>query len=257
MSITALLPDGVTTFTVAALIAVAMVASIARGFSGFGSALIFMPLASTVAAPRTVAALLLLIDLIAAAPMAPAAWKQADRKAVVMMACGSAVTVPLGTYALTQFDPVTTRWIIIAFVTALLALLISGWRYHGRAHPAASVGVGGVAGFCSGLAQTGGPPVVAYWLGQPIAGAIARANIILYFAMSDIFSFASYLVGGILTLDTVRLALFVGPAYAIGLFIGSRLFGVASETAFRRVCYSLIALAAIISLPALDAVLGR
>ncbi len=61
--------------------AVALVASIARGFSGFGSALIFMPLASTVAAPRTVAALLLLIDLVAAAPFAPNAWKQADRKA--------------------------------------------------------------------------------------------------------------------------------------------------------------------------------
>ena len=34
------------------------------------------------------------------------------------------------------------------------------------------------------------------------------------------------------------------------------LFGVASETLFRRVCYSLIALAVMIGLPALDALLG-
>ena len=92
MSLSALLPSGVSGFALAALMAVALVASIARGFSGFGAALIFMPLASTVAAPRTVAALLLIIDLVAAAPLAPNAWKQADRKAVAFMAFGALLT---------------------------------------------------------------------------------------------------------------------------------------------------------------------
>lgn len=257
MSLASLLPSNISGFALVALMAVALVASVARGFSGFGAALIFMPLASTVAPPRTVAALLLIIDLVAAAPFAPNAWRKADRKAVALMAFGALLTVPIGTYALTQFNPVTTRWIIIAFVTMLLVLLISGWRYHGKGHPALPVGVGGLAGFCSGLAQTGGPPVVAYWLGRPIPSVIARANIILYFAMTDVISFTSYLAAGILTWDVVRLALFVGPVYALGLFLGARLFGVASETVFRRVCYSLIALAAIISLPVLDQLLGR
>jgi uncharacterized protein len=257
MTVSSLLPSDVSVFALAALMAIALIASVARGFSGFGSALIFMPLASTVAAPRMVAALLLIIDLIAAAPLAPNAWKEADRKAVALMAVGALVTVPVGTYALTQFNPLTTRWIIVAFVTVLLMLLISGWRYHGKGHPALSIGVGGLAGFCSGLAQTGGPPIVAYWLGRPIPGIIARANIILYFALTDIISFATYIAAGILTWDVVKLALLVGPVYGFGLFMGARLFGVASETLFRRVCYSLIALAAIISLPVLDQLLGR
>jgi uncharacterized membrane protein YfcA len=257
MSLSAMLPSGVSDFTLAALMAVALIASVARGFSGFGAALIFMPLASTVAAPRMVAALLLIIDLVLAAPFALKAWKQADRKAVALMAVGALVTVPIGTYALTQFNPITTRWIIIAFVIALLALLISGWRYHGKEHPALAIGVGGVAGFCSGLAQTGGPPVVAYWLGRPISGAIARANIIFYFALTGIISFFTYLAAGILTWEVIKLSLLVGPIYGLGLFIGAKLFGVASDTLFRRICYSLIALAAIISLPLLDPLLGR
>lgn len=253
----ALLPAEISVFVLVALMAVALIASIARGFSGFGSALIFMPLASTVAAPRTVAGLLLIIDLIGSAPLAPNAWRKADRKAVAFMALGALVTVPIGTYALTRLDPVTTRWIIVGFVTALLALLISGWRYHGKGHPALSVGVGGLAGFCSGLAQTGGPPIVAYWLGRPIEGALARANIILYFAMTDILSLITYSVSGILSWEIVKLSLLVGPVYGLGLFIGARMFGVASETLFRRVCYSLIALAVLISLPVLDSLLGR
>jgi uncharacterized protein len=257
MSVASLLPSEISVFALIALMAVALVASIARGFSGFGAALIFMPLASTVAAPRTVAGLLLIIDLVGSAPLAPNAWRQADRKAVAFMALGALITVPAGTYALTQLDPVTTRWIIIGFVAALLTLLVSGWRYHGKGHPSLSVGVGGLAGFCSGLAQTGGPPIVAYWLGRPIASTLARANIILYFAMTGVLSFVSYSVSGILSWDIVKLALLVGPVYGLGLFIGARMFGVASETLFRRVCYSLIALAVIISLPALDFVLGR
>jgi uncharacterized membrane protein YfcA len=136
-------------------------------------------------------------------------------------------------------------------------LLISGWRYHGKGHPTLSVGVGGLAGFCSGLAQTGGPPIVAYWLGQPIAGALARANIVLYFAMTDVISFGTYTAAGLISWDVVKLSLLVGPVYGLGLFMGARLFGVASETLFRRVCYSLIALAAIVSLPVLDQYLGR
>ena len=54
-----------------AICAIAFVSGTARGFSGFGSALIFMPLASSVAAPRLVAALLLIIDFVAAAPLIP------------------------------------------------------------------------------------------------------------------------------------------------------------------------------------------
>jgi hypothetical protein len=89
---------------------------------------------------------------------------------------------------------VTTRWIISGFVAALLALLLSGWRYRGKEHASISVGIGGLAGFCSGLAQTGGPPIVGYWLGRPIPSVIARANILLFFGASDFFSAVAYAV---------------------------------------------------------------
>jgi uncharacterized membrane protein YfcA len=171
------------------------------------------------------------------------------------MALGALVGTPLGTYALTQLDPLTTRWIISVFVLALLMLLVSGWRYRGKDHLPIAVGIGGLSGFCSGLAQTGGPPIVAYWLGRPIFPLIARANILSFFAASDIFSAASYSLAGLITPDSLKFSLVVGPAYAIGVLLGARLFGKASETLFRSICYALIALAALIGLPLLDSVL--
>jgi uncharacterized protein len=255
MSLTGLVPTDVTANTALAICAIAFVSGTARGFSGFGSALIFMPLASSLAPPPLVAAVLLIIDIVAAAPLVPNAWRHADRKAVAIMALGALIGTPLGTYALTRLDPLTTRWIISAFVLALLMLLVSGWRYRGKDHSSIAVGIGGLSGFCSGLAQTGGPPIVAYWLGRPIFPVIARANILSFFAVSDIFSAASYSLAGLITSDALKFCLVVGPAYAIGVLLGARLFGKASETLFRSICYALIALAALIGLPLLDGVL--
>lgn len=255
MSLSGLIPAEISGGAAAAICAIAFISATARGFSGFGSALIFMPLASSVASPRLVATLLLIIDFIAAAPLLPGAWEKADRNATAILAAGALIGVPIGTYLLSRLDPVTTRWIISAFVFALLLLLLSGWRYRGKDHVALSIGIGGVAGFCSGLAQTGGPPIVGYWLGRPIASALARANILLFFGASDFFSVVSYAVSGLITLDALRFALVVGPVYALGIKFGTLLFGRASETLFRAICYALIALAVVFGLPILDGVL--
>jgi uncharacterized membrane protein YfcA len=255
MSLDGLIPTEISLNVALAVCAIALISGTARGFSGFGSALIFMPLASSIAAPRLVAALLLIIDFIGAAPLIPNAWKQADRKATAIMALGALVGVPIGTWFLSRLEPVTTRWIISAFVFALLLLLLSGWRYRGKDHAAISIGIGGLSGFCSGLAQTGGPPIVGYWLGRPIASVIQRANILLFFAASDFFSLVSYALSGLITMDAIRFSIVVGPVYGIGVWFGASLFGRASENLFRSICYALIAAAVLIGLPALDGVL--
>ena len=58
-----------------------------------------------------------------------------------------------------------------------------------------------------------------------------------------------------ITADSIEFSLVVGPVYAIGVWFGASLFGRASETVFRAICYVLIAAAVIIGLPALDDVL--
>ncbi len=174
MTLFGLIPTDVSINAAIAICVIAFVSGTARGFSGFGSALIFMPLASSLAGPRLVAALLLIIDFVAAAPLVPNAWKHADRKATAITVFGALIGVPVGTYLLSRLEPVATRWIISAFVFALLLLLLSGWRYRGKDYPALSIGIGGLSGFCSGLAQTGGPPIVGYRLRRSIVRPCQR-----------------------------------------------------------------------------------
>jgi uncharacterized membrane protein YfcA len=173
------------------------------------------------------------------------------------MAAGALLGVPLGVLLLTRADPLALRWGLAAAVAILLAMLVSGWRYRGRRTGPVTAGVGAMGGLLSGAAQIGGPPIVAFWLSSPLRPDVVRANIVLYFAVSTVFSGIAYVAGGLITQAVLMLALLVGPAYALGIYLGSRLFGVASEATFRRICYTLIGVAAAASLPIFDGMLHR
>ncbi|WP_117190735.1 sulfite exporter TauE/SafE family protein [Rhizobium terrae] len=230
----------------------ALIAGLARGFSGFGGALIFVPLAGASVGPKIAPALLLVIDGLMTLGMLPDGWRRANRREVGTMLIGTLVGVPTGTALLAVLPPVTLRWLVSGVVLCLLVFLISGWRYHGRPKAPLTIGVGALAGLFGGAAQLSGPPVVAYWLGGAIPPLTVRANLILYFALSTVISAVSYLISGILTAEVLLIALVAGPGYGIGLFFGSRLFGVASEVTFRRICFTLIAMAALFGLPLFD-----
>src|ERR1700759_2400178 len=112
MTLADLLPADVSASTLIKLAVIAFFARFTRGFSGFGSALIFMPLAGIVVPPETAVALLSIIDFISGVPRGRNAWRLAQRKTVGIIASGPVVGVPLGTWALTRLDPIVTRWII-------------------------------------------------------------------------------------------------------------------------------------------------
>ena len=152
-----LLPADLPPRAFALLAAFAFIAATARGFSGFGAALIFVPLASTVVAPQVASPLLLITDAVLALGFIPNAYAQADRREVSVMALGAAIGIPLGTALLVRLDALTIRWGIVVMAGAMLALLVSGWRYRGRPTAPLTFAVGGIAGVCTGAAQVGGP----------------------------------------------------------------------------------------------------
>ena len=236
------------------IVVTAFVAGLARGFSGFGSALIFMPIASAVTSAQVASPLLLAIDFLTTLTLIPNAYRRADRRDVGIISLGALIGVPLGTMMLAWGNPLLIRWIIVTLIGSMLMLLACGWRYPGKPTAPVTVAVGGVAGFFGGLAQLGGPPVVMYWLRDTAVAAVTRANIILYFAVADVLIIVSYSIGGLWTTAILGLAVITGPLFGLGLWIGSKLFGKASDDTFRRICYTLIAVSALISLPLFDGV---
>ena len=234
------------------LLGAALAGGLARGFSGFGAALIFVPLASVALGPQRAAPLMLVMEAVAIATLTPGAWKLADRRQVGVLALGALVGTPLGAAILVFADPLALRWGVTLTILALLGLLVSGWRFHGRPTVPATLGVGLAGGVLGGVAMVSGPPVMAWLLGQPANARQVRASFGLYLAAGGVLAGITYAVAGLLTLALAPPFLVAAPAYGIGIWLGAHMFGLASERTFRLGCYAMIALAALLGLPLWD-----
>jgi uncharacterized membrane protein YfcA len=237
---------------IAFLAAVLFVAGCVRGFAGFGAGMIFMPVAASVMLPSTAAASFLFIDGIVALPLVIRALRMCDWATVLPAAAGAVVFVHAGAWLLANTDVLLLRWLIFAIVAGLLLLLVSGWRYQRRPTLPVSFGVGAVAGVLGGISQVSGPPVVAFWLSSAKEPAVVRANLIVFFALASVGTFAAYVLNGFFTLEVFHLLVMAIPVYALAIYLGSNGFKKADPRLYRKLAYALIALAALTSMPALD-----
>lgn len=230
----------------------AFLAGLARGFSGFGAALVFVPIASASLGPVVAVPVLLIADVIISSTVIKRALRDCSWRQVRNVSIGALIGLPIGNQLLTALDPVVVRWAVTGLIFASLVLMVSGWRYPGAHTPTVNASVGLVSGLMSGLAQIGGPPAVVYWMSSGDDIARVRANLIAYFAVLMWSSLAIFIVRGLITTNIVWLGLAAAPSYALGMYLGTRMFGLASPDTFRRIAVALVAVATLLSVPALD-----
>jgi uncharacterized membrane protein YfcA len=244
----------------AALLGIAFAAlagGLSRGFSGFGAALVFVPLAAAAVGPRAAIPVLALLETVSCLVFLPGAWAYAARREVAVMAAGAILAVPLGSMILAHADPVALRWGLTVLVLAAVGLLASGWRYRGPEKLPLTLGVGAAGGLMSGAAMLGGVPPAVWWLGRSATARVLRASMNLYFAILTAAIVTAFAWHGLFGMPALWLAAAAGPAYGIGLWVGAALFGMASETTFRRTAYGLILAAAVLGMPLWDPITGR
>jgi uncharacterized membrane protein YfcA len=240
-------------FLAAATISAA--SGLVRGFSGFGSALIYVPLMASVYEPRIAAASFLLIDFATGVTFVFGVWRNAIWRDIFPLAAAALTAAQFGTLILQYADPTILRWVIAVFIAALLPVLMSGWRYHGQPMLVVTISVGLMAGTLGGAIQISGPPIILYWLGSAHDPTVMRANFVSYFAVFAAGSLVTYLAHGLITPQVIALAVLIGPLHIFSMWLGGRVFRFASERTYRRVAYLIIAAAAVFSTPLFDGLL--
>lgn len=235
----------------------ALLGGLSRGFSGFGAALVFVPLASAAVGPRLAVPVLALLESVSCLAFLPGAWAHGLRREVTIMSVGAIAAVPLGSLILAHSDPVALRWAMTGLVLVAVAVLASGWRYRGKGSVPLVVGVGAIGGVMSGTAMLGGVAPATWWLGRSAPAVVVRGSMNLYFAILTGAVIAAFAWQGLFGWQSVWLALAAGPVYGVSLWGGSALFGLASESTFRRIGYALILSAAALGMPLWDPLTGR
>ena len=213
---------------------------LSRGFTGFGAALIIVPVLIIVYGLIPAVVLMSLIEVPGVFQLARTAVREADWRALVPLCIAAAFTVPLGAWSLAVLDAETVRRGIAAIVVTFAILIATGWRYRGEITKFLSACVGIVSGFCSGIASLGGPPVVMFLVAKGSNAAQTRAGIVAYFALAMAVRLAAFGWHGLYSQNVIILSLLLAPVYMSGIWIGSRFFKGASETLFRRVVVGLV-----------------
>ncbi|MBL1436380.1 MAG: sulfite exporter TauE/SafE family protein [Rhodobacteraceae bacterium] len=229
-----------------------LVAGIVRGFSGFGSALVYLPIAGIFLPPTWVIATTMVFSIIGPLPLVPRAWAQAPMREVARLAIAGAVAVPLGVVLLIRLEPEAFRWLVSLVAVGTLGLLASGGRYRGEVSAIMGAGTGFLSGLMGGFIGLPGPPVILLYMSGQKAVAEIRAAILLFLFMIDVVVLATLLVRGLVTAEAAVIGLLLVPSYMLGGLIGQRLFNPARERLFRGVAYGIILLAAVAGLPIFD-----
>lgn len=231
------------------LVGAVFIAGMVRGFAGFGSAMIIMPVASSVLEPVQAVIFLVAAELLGPLPNLPSALRVGKPREVGKLMLGAVVALPLGLWCLTVVDPLVFGWAISVIVLFLLILLVTGWRYAGRLTQPLVVGTGALGGFMTGFSGIPGPPVIMLYMASRLPIAVIRANFLLYLLAIDIVLFPVLWATGIMVWPAFLLGLLVGIPNLIANVIGARLFDPEAERLFRLVAYIVIAASAILGLP--------
>lgn len=232
-----------------ALIVTISVAGIVRGFTGFGTALIFAPVAALYLPPAAMIGVITLTGFFSSSALLPRAWRKGDRADVLVMAAGAIVSAPAGIWLMQTLPVEAVRWTISAIGAITLLSLIAGWRYRGTISRPGLFLVGAAAGLVGGATGLTGPAVILFYLTGPKGAEVVRANTILFLAALDIIIAANLAVQGIFTWELFWIAMILGVPYFVTALIGQRLFDPAREAVYRWGAYLVIAAALLRGLP--------
>lgn len=216
-------------------VAISVAAGLMRGFSGFGSVMLTAPLLAMLYGPVQMIVIVMVMEICISLSLVAGAVRHAEWRFVGAMSLAAGIAMPFGSLLLTSVPPDLLIRGIAAVVLAFVALLWSGWRYHGRKRLGITLALGGVSGAMIGATSMGGPPVLAYMLAGRDSATVNRANIIVYFTVLEGILLAVMLARELIGFDGLVRGAVLTPGFLVAGYLGARCFRSSSELLYRRV----------------------
>lgn len=222
---------------IAALLA-AFGSAFVRGLTGFGMAILIVPVLALALSPVDAVLLTNFLSVFIGLSEIRRLLRGAEKSAWIIIAL-VAVTTPIGLYLLSVTSPPIAR-VVIAFIalSAFLAVLLPRRKTRDH-HPATTGGVGVISGLMTGYAGMPGPPVVPYYVGRDITRETAKASMLLIFTCASAAGLISGAGLGVLDLRLALLALLLFPAILLGNWLGNQATGRIEDRTW-RICVGLV-----------------
>ncbi len=237
---------GLATGTVALAAAMTFGAAVIRGLTGFGLAIILVPLLGLLIAPAQAVVIGILLQLLVGPVGLPRIMRDAHRPSALGISAAAWVTTPLGIAALAALSPDAARLLIALIALAAFGLIFLPQHPDGHRPGALAIGLTGAAsGLLNGFAAMPGPPVVPFYLRQALSPQAARASMMLVFFATAIAGTAAAWWSGLIDRPLFLLSLLLFPPLLLGNWIGGLAFGRVAAPLWRSIVGLVLALAGV------------
>jgi uncharacterized protein len=221
-------------FEVLVAVFAAFAAGTISGLTGFGLALISVPILLFVFEPRTVVLMSAVMSVVICAEIVRDSFREADRKIVAALVLPSFVGVVMGAEILRVVDPLYIRLFVGAFVVFSAGLLLREIRLPGARTRWGPVVAGWTSGALSTSTGLAAPPIVLLLASRDYAKHSFRGTSAFYFLFMSVFGLVVLAARGLVEAGDLPISLLLVPAALLGKALGTRILKHISESAFRK-----------------------
>lgn len=200
-------------------------AAYVRGLTGFGMAIILVPMLGLIVTPGEAVVLGILLQVLIGPVGIRIIYADAHRPSALTIAAFAVLATPVGIWFLQQATPDVARLLIVLIAIGAFVLVLLPPRGEVRPGFKETALTGIASGILTGFAAMPGPPVVPYYLRQPIPPAEARASMMLVFFATAIAGTLSAFALGLASWRLFWLSLVLFLPMLAGNWLGAKSFG--------------------------------
>jgi uncharacterized membrane protein YfcA len=239
----------------AGVIGIAFLAAGCQSLTGFGSALVAVPLLSLYVDAKLAVVISTFLSTVVSAPLLLEVRRQVRPAKVAPLAIGSVVGVPVGILILKGVDAGVLKILVAAVVIMASALLLLMPRFTlGGRNLLSSLVTGALSGLLRASTSMAGPPVVLYTLSHEKEIEEFRSTILALFLITGLLTVPGLIVAGLISRDALIATAVAVPGLALGLLAGTRLRARVQPKLFRTL---VLAVLVITSIGVIVSVLGE
>mgnify|MGYP001225140017 CR=1 FL=1 len=224
------------------------VASIIRGFNGFGFSATCISGFSFILPAIEIVPIILILEVFISIFMIPYIWNKIDWSFVFKLLIGMAIGSPIGLFLLKYLSPDTTHLYVCLIIIFFSILLMKGYSNKNINNNQTKIFTGVISGTLNGLTTLGGMPVALFLLVTSIQPAVIRGSLAALFFLTDIYAFILSFFGGIIDMITIYRSLPLIMILPLGVFIGNKFFIKSKEQLYRKVVFYFLIIISIIGI---------
>ncbi|HET6537251.1 MAG TPA: sulfite exporter TauE/SafE family protein [Sphingopyxis sp.] len=232
--------------TIAAAAAMTFAAAYVRGLTGFGMAIILVPLLGLLMPPDEAVVLGILLQLLIGPVGLRQTLGEADRASAIPIGLIAMALTPAGMFLLSITPPDMARLLITGAAVAAFVAVILPKTTNDTAPGRSAIWATGVAsGILTGFAAMPGPPVVPFYLRRRVEPRRARASMLTIFFLTAIAGTLAAMWLGIATQRLFVMALILFVPMLLGNIWGGRHLGRVPPSLWQAMVAVVLGIAAI------------